>query len=173
MRIIIIIFIASIWANIPTYSQENQDSTKTRSDFRDKVHFGGGVQLSFGNAYTAVGISPSVIYDFSEKWAGGIGVSYLYVNDNIYNYDYNVLGGSTNLLYNPIEEIQLHTEFEMLKVNQKSQIENNKYWVPAWYVGVGYAISKRGAIGLRYDILWEKDKSIYKDALTPYIRFYF
>jgi long-subunit fatty acid transport protein len=152
---------------------EQADSTRSKSSFFEDVDFGGGIQLSFGNGYTAVGVSPSAVYGFSDQWAAGISVSYLYVNDNLYNFDYNIYGGSSLVMFNPIEELQLNTEFEMLHVNQKNSDQNNQYWVPAWYVGAGYAISKRGTIGLRYDILFDKDKSVYRDALTPYVKFYF
>jgi long-subunit fatty acid transport protein len=159
---------------IDIYAQNEQaDSTRSKSSFFEDVDFGGGIQLSFGNGYTAVGVSPSAVYGFSDQWAAGISVSYLYVNDNLYNFDYNIYGGSSLVMFNPIEELQLNTEFEMLHVNQKNSDQNNQYWVPAWYVGAGYAISKRGTIGLRYDILFDKDRSVYRDALTPYVKFYF
>lgn len=152
---------------------EQADSTYSKSSFFKDVDFGGGIQLSIGNGYTAVGLSPSAVYGFSDQWAAGVSVTYLYVNENLYNFDYNIYGASTLLLYNPIEELQLNSEFEMLNVLQKNGEQKNQYWVPAWYVGAGYAISKRGTIGLRYDILFDKDKSVYRDALTPYVKFYY
>lgn len=168
-------FILLLSVNFMDLNAQNKqaDSTRSKSSFFEDVDFGGGIQLSFGNGYTAVGLSPSAVYGFSDQWAAGIGVSYLYVNDNLYNFDYNIYGGSSLVMFNPIEELQLNTEFEMLHVNQKNSDQNNQYWVPAWYVGAGYAISKRGTIGLRYDILFDKDKSVYRDALTPYVKFYF
>jgi long-subunit fatty acid transport protein len=173
MRFVLIFLFSLIIAMDSTYAQKTQDSIQTKSKISDKLHFGGGFQLSFGNKYTAIGISPSVIYELTEKWASGMSVSYLYVNDGYYNYNYNIFGGSTLVMYNPIEFLQLNTEFEMLNVHRKNSIDNEVYWVPALYVGAGYAISKYGTIGVRYDFLWDENKSIYKDALTPYVKFYF
>jgi|JI10StandDraft_1071094.scaffolds.fasta_scaffold234769_2 long-subunit fatty acid transport protein len=168
-------FILLLSVNFIDINAQNKqaDSTRSKSSFFEDVDFGGGIQLSFGNGYTAIGVSPSAVYGFSDQWAAGVSVTYLYVNENLYNFDYNIYGASTLVLYNPIEELQLNTEFEMLNVHQKNGEQKNQYWVPAWYVGAGYAISKRGTIGLRYDILFDKDKSVYRDALTPYVKFYF
>ena len=168
-------FILLLSVNFIDINAQNKqaDSTRSKSSFFEDVDFGGGIQLSFGNGYTAIGVSPSAVYGFSDQWASGVSVTYLYVNENLYNFDYNIYGASTLVLYNPIEELQLNTEFEMLNVHQKNGEQKNQYWVPAWYVGAGYAISKRGTIGLRYDILFNKDKSVYRDALTPYVKFYF
>ncbi len=168
-------FILLLSVNFIDINAQNKqaDSTRSKSSFFEDLDFGGGIQLSFGNGYTAIGVSPSAVYGFSDQWASGVSVTYLYVNENLYNFDYNIYGASTLVLYNPIEELQLNTEFEMLNVHQKNGEQKNQYWVPAWYVGAGYAISKRGTIGLRYDILFDKDKSVYRDALTPYVKFYF
>lgn len=154
---------------LSVFAQETKDNVKSK----DKIHFGGGIQLSFGNAYTAVGVSPSVVYDISDQWASGIGATYLYVNDKFHKMNYNVVGGSALVLFNPIKQIQLNTEFEYLHIKKNYTIENDQYWLPAWYIGVGYNIGKRGSMGVRYDVLWDKEKSIYNDALTPYFKFYF
>lgn len=156
-----------------TFAQDTEDKTEDKDKLKDRIHFGGGVQLSFGNAYTAVGVSPSAIYDISDSWATGVGASYLYANDKRYNMNYNVLGGSALVLFNPIEQMQLNTEFEYLHIKKNNNMDNEKYWLPALYVGVGYNISKRGTLGIRYDLLWDKDKSIYNNALMPYFKFYF
>jgi len=170
-----IIFILLVLFILPFngIAQKNQDSIKLKSEFWKNVHYGGGLQLSIGNSYTAIGISPSAIYEFSDKWAAGIGVSYLYVNNKLFRGNSNVFSGSTLLLYNPIKELQINTEFELMNINQKNEFDSSNYWNPAWYVGLGYAIGKHGAIGIRYDLLWKENKSIYNEAFTPYVRVYF
>ena len=158
---------------LPVFAQQEKDSVQEENLFKEKIHFGGGLQLSIGNGYTTVGVSPSAVYEFSDKWAGGVSASYIYIHDKYYDFDYSIFGGSTLLLYNPIKELQLNTELEYLRVNRIRNAVKENYWVPAWYVGVGYTINKLGAIGVRYDLLWQEDKSIYRDALTPYVRIYF
>ena len=75
-----------------------------------------------------------------------------------------------------INEIQLSTEFEQLNVNRKYNvnlnIEDDNYWIPALFLGVGYK-SGNVTIGIRYDVLYDNEKSIYADPWAPFIRFYF
>lgn len=171
MQRIVILALFIVIFSFSLNAQQQTDSTKTNHLLFEKMHFGGSIQLSFGNSYTVVGVSPSVIYEISDKWAGGVSMSYIYLDDNLNNY--TILGGSGLVLYNPIEEFQLHTEFENLRVRMHNSEMSDIYWVPAWYVGVGYSVGKHGSVGIRYDLLWDENKSIYNDALTPYVRFYF
>jgi hypothetical protein len=46
------------------------------------------------------------------------------------------------------------------------------YWNTALYVGAGYR-NGNVTLGARYNLLFDKDKSIYSDALMPFVRFYF
>ncbi len=165
----IILFLS--FFNLLSAQQNKQEENK--KSISDKIHFGGGIQLSIGNAYTVIGISPSAIYELNEHFASGISATYLYVNDKFYNSKQNVYGGSVLVLYNPIKELQLNSEFEYLRINRITNLPNTDYWIPALYVGAGYAIGKHGAVGVRYDLLWKENKSVYNDALTPYFRFYF
>ena len=152
-------------------SQEQTDSSKAKNPFWENVHYGGGLQLSIGNGYTAIGVSPSAVYEFSDKLASGLGLSYLYTKNKYSDLQYNVYGSSIVALYNPIKEIQLSTEFEEMYVSINSD-QKNSYWLPAWYMGVAYSMGRRAAIGVRYDVLYN-DKSIYDSEFTPFIRVYF
>ena len=79
-------------------------------------------------------------------------------------------------LYNPIPNIQISAEFEELNVNRKWEndlgIEDQNYWYPGLYMGVGYR-SNNVSFGIRYDVLYDREKSIYADPWAPFVRFYF
>lgn len=154
------------------FAQTSKDTLQTKSEFWKKVHFGGGFQLGIGSQYTSLGVSPSAIYSFNDKWAAGIGTSYTYVGNKSSQMNYHIYGGSALAIYQPIKEIQLHTEYEQLWVNTNSSITTD-YQVPAWYVGAGYSIGRFGSVGLRYDVLWNENKSVYNNALSPYFKIYF
>jgi long-subunit fatty acid transport protein len=156
--------------SIFSWSQQTTDTKENDKSFWKKVHIGGGIQLGISNNYTTIGISPSGIYELSEKISAGIGVSYLYSK---YKYDgtqFHVFGSSVVALYNPFKGLQLSTEFEELSVNSNI---NNSYWVPAWYMGAAYSMGRFMAIGIRYDVLYDEGKSIYDTPLTPFVRIYF
>lgn len=154
-------------------SAQVKDSTKIKSEFWKNVHFGGGIQLGISNEQTTVGVSPSAIYSFSDKFAAGISVSYLYSKFKYSDINYNVWGGSALALYNPIKVIQVSTEFEQQNVIVNLGDKRDTYWVPALYGGVAYRMGKYSSVGVRYDFLFNRDKSIYDSAFTPFVRLYF
>lgn len=173
MNLKFIIFSILFTQGLFLWAQQESDSTKVAKPVAKKVHFGGGIQLGISNAYTSIGISPSAIYDFSDTFSAGLGVSYLFSKDKINDFSYNVYGMSALAIYNPIEVIQLSGEFEESYININKIEFGDSYWVPALYVGVAYSMHKHAAIGVRYDVLYNEEKSIYDSPFTPFIRIYF
>ena len=154
-----------------------QDSTLVKkSDFWKNVRFGGGLGLSTTNNFFTLGVSPSAIYDVNNQVSLGLGLNYTY-NRFKNRYKSNIYGGSIIGLFNPIREIQISTEFEQLLVNRKfegllSNRVNDNYFSPALFLGAGYR-TQNITIGLRYNVLFDKDKSVYGDAIVPFVRVYF
>lgn len=156
-----------------TYSAVSQNTSR-KSDFWNNVHFGGGIGLGFTNGGFNGSISPSAIYQVSQQFATGVGLNFNYAkfNDN----KFLAYGGSVLALYNPIPYLQFSGELEQLRVNREiptlaGTIEDN-YWSPALFVGVGYN-NQYVTIGIRYDLLYDDNKSIYANAWMPFVRVYF
>ncbi|GAA4233773.1 hypothetical protein GCM10022291_11670 [Postechiella marina] len=153
----------------------SSNAQEYKSDFWEHVRFGGSFGLNFANDFFSATIAPSAIYQVDEKLAFGVGLNATF-NSQKDIYKSTILGGSLIGLYNPFNAIQLSAEFEELNVNRKYDsslnIANNNYWTPALFLGAGY---RQGNItlGVRYDVLHDKDKSIYVDAWAPFVRFYF
>ncbi|NOR28719.1 MAG: alpha-ketoglutarate decarboxylase [Lutibacter sp.] len=167
---ILLLFI--IFVNINLFGQ-NSDLEQHR--FIDDVRFGGGINIGVGSSYSTFAISPSVIYDFSNTFSAGLSFTYIYVKTkSIINPTTNHYGGSVLALYKPIKNLQLTTEFEQLKVNQKySTIDVTDLKQNALYIGAEY-VTGNFSMGLRYDILFDKTTNIiYSSALTPVFRVYF
>ena len=152
------------------------DPQKASNDFWQNVHFGGGIGLSFGDGFFSGTLAPSAIYEFNEMFAAGIGLNGTY-NKREDFYKSTILGGSILALFNPIQEIQLSSEFEQLHVSRNFDqnfigVNDDDYWYTALFLGVGYRTG-HVTVGLRYDILFDDDKSIYADPWIPFIRVYF
>ena len=68
-------------------------------------------------------------------------------------------------------------ELEQLRVNRSFEVvgapnlEDN-YWSPALFLGVGYS-NRNVTVGIRYDVLYDDEKSIYADPWMPFVRVYF
>jgi len=163
--VVTLLFGSILWSQTKTEKNEHP--------FWKNVHFGGGIQMSIGNGYTSLGVAPSAIYSFSDKFSAGLGASYLYSGSKYQNLHYHVFGMSALALYNPIKYIQLSTEFEELSVNRKKNSSLDTYWNPALYLGIAYSMNTNVAIGVRYDVLYNPDRSIYDSAFTPFFRVYF
>jgi hypothetical protein len=154
----------------------NQSKSQNyKSDFWEHVKYGGGIGLNFGDGFFSGTLAPNAVYEFNNYFSLGLGVNGTF-NSQKDVYKSTILGGSLIGYFNPINEIQLSAEFEQLNVNRRYEsslnLSNDNYWIPALYFGAGY---RNGNItfGIRYDVLYDKDKSIYSDAWAPFVRFYF
>lgn len=172
---IIVFLILSCFITSSAIAQETSPQ-KQKSEFWKKVRFGGGIGLGFGDGYFSGTIAPSGIYQFDNQFALGLGINATY-NKRKNFYKSTILGGNIIGLYNPIQEIQLSGEFEQLHVSRnfdESHVGNidDNYWSPALFVGAGYR-TQNITIGMRYDLLYNDDKSVYANAWMPFIRVYF
>lgn len=145
-----------------------------KSDFWKHVRFGGGIGLSTGSNVFSATLAPSAIYDFNSQFSLGVGLSGSYLNQkNIAKS--TILGASIISLYNPLPEIQLSGEFEQNHVSRNFKNPNfidDNYWTPSFFVGAGYR-TRNVTIGVRYDLLYDENKSIYANAWAPFARIYF
>jgi hypothetical protein len=157
-------------------SAQETPSAKTKSEFWKNVQFGGAFGISVGSGYTDITIAPSAIYKLNHYVALGGGLQGSFVSQKDY-YTSGIYGASLISLFNPIEEAQISLELEQVRVNSAfqtvggSNIKNN-FWNTGLFVGAGYRMDNV-TVGLRYNLLFDKEKSVYSDALMPFIRVYF
>jgi len=160
---------------IISFCFQNTIAQEAKSYFWNHVRFGGGLGLNFGDEFFSATIAPSGIYEFDKNFALGLGLNATFNNQKSV-YKSTILGGSLIGLYNPITDIQLSAEFEQLNVNRRYNVNLNirddNYWIPALYMGAGYR-SGNVTFGIRYDVLYNNEKSIYADPWAPFVRFYF
>lgn len=148
-----------------------QDDDK--NEFWEHVRFGGGIGLSTGNNIFSATLAPSAIYDFNKQFSLGLGLSGSYLSSKN-NFKSTILGGSVIGLYNPIKDIQISGEFEQnhVKRNFDNSMFDDNYWIPSFFVGAGYR-TQNVTFGIRYDLLYDENKSIYANAWAPFVRVYF
>ncbi len=148
--------------------------TSGPSNFWSELRYGGEIGLGFTNGGFNASISPSAIYPVSNEFAAGVSLNFNYAK---FNEDkFLAYGGSLLSLYNPIPQLQLSVELEQLRINRTfsgftEDIEEN-YWSPALFLGLGYT-TRNVTVGLRYNVLYDENDSIYADGLLPFVRFYF
>ncbi len=157
------------------FSARSWGQTQQQNEFWQHLRFGGGIGLSFGDEFFSGTLAPSAIYQFNPQFAAGIALNGTYSSlKNTYNS--TILGGSVLALYNVIPEIQLSAEFEELYVTRNYQYDglNSReiYWYPAMFMGIGFH-SRNVTVGIRYDVLYNGERSIYANAYAPFVRIYF
>lgn len=167
--------LASVLLMVVSHTLMSQTTNNEPNDFWKHVRFGGGIGLSFGDGFFSGTLAPSAIYEFNPQFALGVGLNGTY-NSFKNNYKSTIFGGSLIGLYNPIRELQVSAEFEELNVSRKWEdnlgIEDQNYWYPALFVGLGYG-NQNFTVGIRYDVLYDRDKSIYANAWMPFVRVFF
>lgn len=150
-------------------------SHNSKSDFWNKVQFGGGLGLNFGSNYTNLTLAPSAIYNANQYVSLGLGVQYSYVKQKNY-YDSHIYGGSLLSLFHPIPRIQLSAELEQLRVNNSYEKNwgghSDDFWNTALFLGAGYR-TNNVTIGARYNVLYKDKDNVYGEALMPFVRVYF
>lgn len=150
-------------------SQQNSNA------FWNHVQFGGGIGLNFGDGFFSGTLAPSAIYQFNNTVALGVGLNGT-INNRKDFYKSTILGGSLIGLFNVIPQIQVSAEFEELNVHrtydERLNLQNDNYWYPALFMGLGYR-NGNVTFGIRYDVLYDEDRSVYADPWAPFIRFYF
>ena len=151
------------------YAQQSNNS-----DFWKKVRYGGGLGLGFGNNTFNLQVSPSAIYEANTYYATGFGLQLNYAkfgDDKFLGY-----GASWMNFFNPIPAIQLSTELEQWRVNLSNDsfgtVIEDDYWLTSLFLGIGYR-SNGITFGIRYDVLYDEERSIYADPWIPFVRVFF
>ncbi|MCC7502472.1 MAG: hypothetical protein IT229_08070 [Flavobacteriales bacterium] len=136
---------------------------------KDRLYFGGGVNLSFGTV-SNLGVSPMVGYKIDQKgkWSAGLIVNYNYFSDNRYTpkYESSTYGGSLFTRYRVIPQLYLHAEYNQQNYELYSPFsdQSRREWVPFLLLGGGYAQPVGGNSFITFQVLWD----VIQDTRSPY-----
>jgi predicted porin len=169
------LILIAILINFSVFAQQTTTAPTPKSEFWQKVRFGGGLGLGFSNGYTNISVSPSAVYDVNQYVSLGVGVQYSYAKQSEI-YTSNIYGGSIIGLFNPIAGIQLSADLEQLRVNttfdSSLSTPAKRNWNTALFLGAGY-VTNNITIGARYNVLYKKTDNVYGQAFMPFVRVYF
>ena len=140
-----------------------------------RLKFGVGFGLNFVGG-TNINLSPNLMYSLSDKMAIGAGIqgSYSAIKDL---QNTTTFGGNLLTQYNPSKRILMLLEYVGLNVTTKTETttEENKdtYWDSALFLGAGINITDKIAVGAKYNMLYDKDKSVYTSPILPFVNISF
>lgn len=156
-------------------AQEQTNATMQQNNFWKNVQFGGGIGMSFASGYTDVTIAPSAIHNINSIVAVGTALQFGFISAKDH-YTSTVYGGSLIGLINPVPQVQFSAELEQINVSTDYQYVganiSESFWNTALYLGAGYRTGNV-TIGIRYNVLFDDNKSYYNDPFMPFVRVYF
>lgn len=133
-----------------------------------KLYLGGNLGLLFG-IYTYVEVSPSIGYWFTERFTGGVNLSYRYFEERIEpKWSTNTYGGGVFARYFPVEYAFAHIEYESLNGEWAPQFRP-RYWINSLFVGGGYA-QRFGNGFTAIMLLYNINNSVFNPYRNPIIR---
>jgi long-subunit fatty acid transport protein len=136
------------------------------------VSYGGRLNLDLSTNVTSIILAPTAIYKINEQFSAGASISFGYTkfkdfDIKWYNYGASVLG-----CYKPIDQLELSAEIEQTFINERGGFDNVNTDYLSFYLGAGYRV-KNFVIGMRYDLLFDEDTSLYASPFAPFVRVYF
>lgn len=157
------------------FSQVENMETSNKLPFKERLFYGGGFGLQFGNT-TLIDVSPLIGYKITQKLGVGLNFSYKYYRlKNFYGNDIpliiNVAGGSLFARYLILENIFAHAEYEKLIYRTKTLTSGADIQAyTSILVGAGYRqmMSERASMNLM--ILWNLNDTPDSPYTNPIIR---
>ena len=172
----VLLFTALAVLAISSSKAQEFTATPDEPSFFQKLRYGGGLGINFGDGYFLGSVSPIAVYPVNQYFSAGLGanVSYQSQRDAFSSWTY---GPSLILLGNPVREIQLSAELEQYFINQNFDDRigggSNNFDTTALWLGAGYRTGNI-ILGARYNVLFnEDDDRIFNSGFAPFVRFWF
>lgn len=168
--------IATMFVTQITFAQVQIDSIKTVEnpiESAKRLNFGLGFGLNFVGG-TSISLSPNLVYRVNDKFSLGSGLLFNYsaIKDlqKTTTIGANVLGN-----YYPVQKLLTTIEFAEMYVDREMIYTNTKdnFWDSALFLGAGYQITPKISVGGKYNLLYDKDKSVYSSPFVPFVNISF
>ncbi len=159
-----------------TFAQVQIDSIKTVENPIEpakRLNFGLGFGLNFVDG-TSISLSPNLVYRVNERFSLGSGLLFNYsaIKDlqKTTTIGANVLGN-----YYPVQKLLTTIEFAEMYVDREIIYTNtnDNFWDSALFLGAGYQITPKISVGGKYNLLYDKDKSVYSSPFVPFVNISF
>lgn len=143
----------------------------------NKWTFGGGAGIGVSNgrgfSATTISVAPRVGYKLTEDFELGISGSGSWLNSRNFSTTMFGVGPFANYYFG--RNFYASARHQHYFISQKNKVDNIKYKdnEDALYLGAGYMTKIAGGaymqIGASYNVLYQKDKSIFGTGFVPHI----
>ncbi len=105
-----------------SYAQKDVDMDSGPS-FKDRIYVGGGFGFSSGSVSTNLSLSPVVGYMLTRKLSVGVGLTYQYYKDKIFDADDHRYGGNVYVMQMLIYRVFVIGQYSVINLSRQPQIE--------------------------------------------------
>lgn len=109
-------------ASLLAQKEINMDSGPS---FKERIYTGGGIGFSSGSYSTYLTLSPTIGYMLDSKTSVGVGVTYQYYKDKVYNAEDHRYGGDIFLLRMIVGRVFVMGQYSLINMNRFPSIETN------------------------------------------------
>lgn len=168
---------------LPYHALAGDDDTDVSDlPIRERIYVGGYVGLQFGTI-TAIIVSPTIAFRFTNRLTSGLGATYQYYRDSGFSVFENgqqstiitsIYGGNLFARYTITPQIFAQTEFEAMNLDSRigSPLDNRegRYWEFNYFAGGGYRAALSPRTFLNIIVLWNFNNESQIHNQNPVIR---
>lgn len=148
---------------------------------RERIFVGGYIGLQIGTI-TAIVISPTVAYRFTNRFSMGVGGTYQYYRDRgwgispEFSTSTNIIGGNIFARYSITRQFFAQTEFEALNLDSQMGFNtgspaDGRFWEYNYFAGGGYRTQISPRAYLNLIVLYNFNSESVVHYQNPVIRF--
>ena len=92
--------------------------------WKERIYFGGGVGFSSSSYSSYLSLSPTVGYMLTPKLSAGVGATYQYYKDKVYDAEDHRYGGNVFLMQMLIYRVFVMGQYSFINMNRNPRNEN-------------------------------------------------
>ena len=174
-----ILFLASVLGLDAQYLEKDPPPSPVQ-----RIFFGGNLDMGFGTV-TQISLSPEVGYRITNRLSAGLGIDYMFVYSEEYNFKGSIFGGSVFASFTVIKSLGelipfLGTDMGILVYGQFSYTNMGKFytalsgeepmWIASPMLGLGFQVPIGQRSYMVLSVMYNFDESMYSIYSNPVVK---
>ena len=174
-----ILFLASVLGLDAQYLEKDPPPSPVQ-----RIFFGGNLDMGFGTV-TQISLSPEVGYRITNRLSAGVGIDYMFVYSEEYNFKGSIFGGSVFASFTVIKSLGelipfLGTDMGILVYGQFSYTNMGKFytalsgeepmWIASPMLGLGFQVPIGQRSYMVLSVMYNFDESMYSIYSNPVVK---
>ena len=149
-----------------------------------RIFWGGNLDMGFGTV-TQISLSPEVGYRITNRLSAGVGIDYMFVYSEYYNFKGSIFGGSVFASFTVIKSLGelipfIGTDMGILIYGQFSYTNMGKFytalsgeepmWIASPMLGLGFQVPIGQRSYMVLSVMYNFDESMYSIYSNPVVK---